>query len=495
MKNSRIIRLIRLLNPAEIRKFVQFVESPFFNQNEKLLKLARIIHEASPEFGEATLEKERVFRLIYGKTPTFDEQKIHDLISQLHRLFEKFLAVQEFEKDEVAMKRYLMYALSNRNETDHYNRIYKSATKRLVQKKKEYPKFHLQEFLLEEHLVEFALKNGNYKASVDSFNSLVTSLDTFYLTERLKYSVEKLRRDNSPSKEETDETSTFFAELLENVDFTTGKSPIVSTYYQLYKLQSDFNDDTHFNDLLDLLSTHEEELSTYSSREIYYVYVQAQNYCVKKINSGKREYIQHLFSIYLIMLEKKLLIKNGYMDHHVYKNIAANGLFLKKYDWTYEFLNSYKRKIHPEQQENAYTYNMAKYHYEKEEYRQSMKLIQQVDFPNWRYHLGAKFMLLRIYFELGDEDGLSYLVQALKVYLHRHKEIPKYQSKIHTNMMRFTQKMLQLKQSSSYLKKAEINNRLHKLKEKIASTQGIAYESWLKQKLNELLEQNTLEIA
>ena len=138
--------------------------------------------------------------------------------------------------------------------------------------------------MLEEHLVEFALKNGNYKASVDSFNSLVTSLDTFYLTERLKYSVEKLRRDNSPSKEETDETSTFFAELLENVDFTTGKSPIVSTYYQLYKLQSDFNDDTHFNDLLDLLSTHEEELSTYSSREIYYVYVQAQNYCVKKNN-------------------------------------------------------------------------------------------------------------------------------------------------------------------------------------------------------------------
>ncbi|MEM8900120.1 MAG: hypothetical protein AAGC85_18540, partial [Bacteroidota bacterium] len=486
MRNSRIIRLVRLLSAAELRKFVQFVESPFFNQNEKLLKMARIIHESAPDFGEASLKKERVFKLIYGEAAVYEEQKIHDLVSLLHRLFEKYLTIQQIEKDPITQNRYLLTALADRNEGDHFKRVYKSTLKKLGQKKHEIPMYHLQEFLLEEQVAVFAQKNGKYKEANTSLGKLVKELDIFYLVERLKYVIEKINRQqalqSSPETEEFD----FFHQMIKELDRDMVlKVPIVKIYLQVYLMLTDFEVEIYFTDLISLLDTHAEEISPH---ELFAVYSQAQNYCIKKVNSGKREFLESLFAIYQSMLDRGLLIRNGFMHQHVYKNITSNALYLQKYEWTLEFLNTYKRKLPPDQQENAYAYNLANYHYEQKEYREAMQLLLQVDFPNWRYHLGTKSMLLRIYYELRDEDGLNYLIQALKVYLHRHKEIPKYQSQNHLNLMRFSQKALLLHTNKPFIKSSEFYKRIIKLRDKVTSTPGIAYGGWLQQKVKELEE-------
>lgn len=484
MKNSRIIRLIRLLSAAELRKFVQFVDSPYFNQNEKLQKLVKIIHGSAPEFGEASLKKERIFKLIYGKATAFDEQKVHDLVSLLHRLFEKYLAIQEIEKDPVSLNRYLLTSLADKNETDHYQRVYKSTAKKLGQKKHEYPMYHLQEFLLEEHAAEFALKNGKYKQANTAFGKVVKELDTFYLVERLKYSIEKLNRQQALRESSEEEEHDFFHTFIQNLEtLGVGKVPVVMIYYQVYLMLTDFENEQFFEGLIKLLDTHADEVSPH---ELFAVYSQAQNYCIKKVNSGKRDYLKNLFSIYQSMLGRGLLTRNGFMHQHVYKNITSNALFLKKFDWTIEFLNTYKKKLHPDHRENAYAYNLANYHYERKEFREAMQLLLQVDFPTWRYHLGTKSMLLRIYFELRDEDGLNYLIQAMKVYLHRHKEIPKYQAQNHLHFMRFSQKALTLHSSKGFIKESDFNGRVIKLRDKVAATPGIAYGGWLRQKVKEL---------
>jgi hypothetical protein len=112
MARPRIIYLLSPLNSQEIRRFVSFVESPFFNQNSKLIRLARHLADVYPEFREGDLDSLRLFHVAYEKDDAYEEQWVFDHLSQLRKLLEQFLAQLEYEKDASAQNRYLLSSCS-----------------------------------------------------------------------------------------------------------------------------------------------------------------------------------------------------------------------------------------------------------------------------------------------------------------------------------------------------------------------------------------------
>src|SRR5690606_12553717 len=124
-----------------------------------------------------------------------------------------------------------------------------------------------------------------------------------------------------------------------------------------------------------------------------------------------------------------------------YKNIVTLGIRLKEFDWTDRFIEKYKETLAPQFRQNAYTYNLASYYVGKKEYKSALKLLQKVEFVDVFYHLDAKAMMLRMYYELDDTEALESLMQTFKAYLNRNKLISNYQNEVYLNLIKYTQKV------------------------------------------------------
>ena len=225
------------------------------------------------------------------------------------------------------------------------------------------------------------------------------------------------------------------------------------------------------------------------------MYAYAQNYYIRQINRGESRYLHEILQLYKQLLANELLLDQGMIAHEHYKNITTVGLRTKAFDWVLEFLEHYRSRLHPDIRENAYTYNLAAYHYERQQYREAMKLLNHVTFTDVFYHLSAKSILLKIYFELRDDDSLRYHFQAFEAFIKRNKQIPGYHTQTHRNLLRFAKKLWRIRRKQDkYGQEADLSRRLADLEDAMNETRAIANSSWLRAEISRLKAELNVEI-
>jgi len=210
--------------------------------------------------------------------------------------------------------------------------------------------------------------------------------------------------------------------------------------------------------------------------ELNDMYIFARNYCAQKINNGESNYLYEVFDLYRMLLNDQVLLVNGHLSQWDYKNIVAVALRLGKYDWARQFIRDFKDKLRPEERQNAYSYNLANYHYYRKEFEETMLLIRDVEFTDTYYHLDCKVLLLKSYYELGEIQALLSLIDSFYMYLKRNKAISEFQRSSYLNFLRIVRKLLRLKPGDGQKQAA--------LKLELDRSHPIANVSWLKEKLD-----------
>jgi tetratricopeptide (TPR) repeat protein len=247
-----------------------------------------------------------------------------------------------------------------------------------------------------------------------------------------------------------------------------------------------FRSPSHYQQLVDLL---EEHAGDCSRAEAQAMYTFAQNYCIKKINRGESAFLGELFRLYRQLLDQGILIESdGYLAHWYYKNITTVGLRLGDYEWVKDFLETYRQKIHPADRDNAYNYNLSAYYYEQRRYHEAMKLLQQVEFTEVNYHLSAKALLLKIYYELEEDEALKYLIQSYQVYLKRNQDLAVAHIEGHKNLLRFVKKAYRLRRRKPQLDEEAFSSRHAALTEQVNTTPGIPNANWLRTIVQEIAD-------
>jgi hypothetical protein len=403
MLSKKLVQLLQTLSSKEFKKFEQYVSSPFFNRNSRLVTLVQCLRRAAPDFDSPSLEKEAIFRAMYGKEVEFNEQQVYDHISFLMRLLEDFLAFQQYEEDQGSRDAYLLRALTERKLDEHFSRSFRKARKRLNKDPFRNVAHQQKRFqLMQEATYQDA---GQHKRKQDeSLGETLKSLDLFFLTSKMRYTCELLNRQNIVNVSFSSEMIDRIVDFVEQPDNPYREEPAFSIYYQIYLMLTEFEQDQHYRKLVALLQKHSQ---LFPQDEAEGLYTYALNYCVKKSNTGRPEYIKELFSLYQQLLDKELLIVNEILDHRIYKNIVTAGLILKEYQWVGKFLDEYRKYISPEVQEAAYHYNLANYYYHQKAYRKALRTLQLLEIDDVYYHLSSKNLLLKTYFELEENPKLQ----------------------------------------------------------------------------------------
>ncbi|MEM7371214.1 MAG: hypothetical protein AAF587_21540 [Bacteroidota bacterium] len=475
MNKARFIRLFKSLSSKENRAFVRYVKSPFFNRNERLVSLLEWLNEQNLD-GE--INKNDAFRSMFGKNTAFNEQQVYDHLSALQKLLEGFLAYQSYQDQPMIEKRLLMQNLLGRNYPDLFQRHHNQARKWMASQEQDSPETYLQTFFLSKYADEyFGQQRKRGLDAGDSLREEVENLDIFYMVCKLRSSCEMLNRNNIINTTYEPLMVEEMCEWLESASNPYKEVPLIAIYYRIYKTLTDSQTEAHYEELVKLLDEKSHRFPLALARDLYGY---ATNYCTKQINSGNQAYLSKIFLLFQDLLKKEILIEDGYLVHWHFKNIATVGLRLKEYEWVLDFLETYKEKIHPEQRENAYNFNLSTLYYQQDQLTLAMRQLQKVSFTDVYYDLSARSLLLKIYYESKEYDSLFYHIKAFQTYLRRNKQVSGYQRKIYHNLLKLVKKLVKIDLQREPVKADEMRRNL--LLE-IQEIREIADLKWLRTKV------------
>lgn len=482
MQNSKLLMAIKSLSAQETRKFREFVSSPYVTKNQRALKLLDHIMGIGPGYDSRWLDKREIFSTIFPGT-TFNEQKLRLEISDLYLLIKQFLTDQAMREDGFQPELYLLTKLREKN----LERIFATEVNALRKKLEQQPirdsQFYYTQFKIA------AEKNGYYgmhqqRVFDESLQQKVDFLDMYYFTIKLKETCEMLNRNTILEEK-------YQLRLVEEIiSFLGGKpsylwdQPIIRVYFQIILMLSKPDEEAHFTSLMNLLP---DIHHVFERNEARGMYKQALNYCIKKINRGQGEFLEHLFAVYQQLLANGLLLSEEKISHSDFKNISTVGLRLKKFDWVLTFLKTYRPLISGEHPESIYNYCLAGYYVAIEQPGQAIKLLQTVTFSDDYIQVSARQLLLKIFYQQAESTNtILYHLDAFIIFLRRNKQISKSNRTSMLNFLQVARKLILLRDKKDTLSRGQINENKLKLHDRIDSFAQIAERNWLVEEIQKL---------
>lgn len=471
MKDTKLIHYLSTLSKVELNAFGRFVNSPFLNANPLCIELLNQLEAYYPEFEEEKVSKERMFKKLFPKEK-LDVQKIRYVMTDLTRLLEEYFIYQEYSEHLAQKKHHLVTALSKRKLRKYAGQHQRQAAELLEKQPYRDGSYHTNLLLVQEDA--YLLSAAQDERSLDSdLQSLSTNMDIAYLAKKLKYTCEIINRMNVLGvKYELP----FLPNILDYLKVNPHDDiPAIAVYYKVLMTLTESENEQHYKELKQVLTKWNDSFPVKELRDTWGF---AQNYCIRKINTGNAGYFQELFTNYTFLLEKEIIIENGFLAQFDFKNIVTIALRLKEFKWVESFIENYSDLLEPTHRQNAIAYNQARLHYGREQHKEALKQLLSVEFTDVYYHLDSKVLLLKIYYELDDYEPLLSLIDTFRVYLRRNKLISDYQKLIYTNFARFVKKLTRIKLGSKKpVKEIEVE---------IDVVKQIADIGWLKGKLVEL---------
>jgi hypothetical protein len=237
----------------------------------------------------------------------------------------------------------------------------------------------------------------------------------------------------------------------------------------------DSDEESHYHELRSLLREH---FHAFSVVELGQMYAFALNYCIKKLNSGRTEYLRELFEVYQELLEGRLLHNGDHLMPRHFKNIVTTAIRLEEFAWTETFIRENTLELPPDSRENAQNYNQAALAYARSDYSLALRLLNQVEFTDVFYQLDSKALLLKCYYELDEFEPLLSLIDSFKIFLRRNKVLSDYQRRVYLNMVKFVKKLVGIRLGG--------RKTLTDLQVEIEATREVADLRWLLGKVGQL---------
>lgn len=479
---QKIQILLQSLDQTAQKRLIEFVQSPYFNQNPRLLPLLQLLYQHIDQTNNLQLAAETIYQTLYGESEPFKVQRIYDHLSFLTRLVERFFAVEQLEEIPLAERLLQLQYLAEHDLWEAHRRIQRKSVPLQAKQKVQDSEAHLRHFQLLQERNQSFLALGERRFD-EGLNQMDEQLTVFFLAQKLKNACEMLNRGNVVQGEYQ---SYLLPEILQFIRAQSAylQYPAVSLYYQLYICLSEAHFEQAFAEFRVLLNQH---ATAFDQTELSGLYDYAQNICIKQINSGDSTYLKIYFTLFQEMLALELMMEEGILDHRLYKNIVTVGLRLSEFDWVADFLHGYAERLSPAFREAAYHYNLATYNHARKDYPQAQRNLWKVELEDIYYQLGKRTLLLKIYYELGEEDGLEAQIRAFRAYLRRNRKISAYQKKGHAGLIRYTQKLSRLRNKKEGLNLKQFRHAIGTIEEDLKNRSPITNQDWLLQQMKDLL--------
>ena len=148
MQDSNLVKIYISFSKLEWKNYQKFINSPYFNTNPQIIKLADLIRKVILSGKPEILDKFYCYKKIYpGKA--YNDALIRKMISLLNKLTEDFIVSEKLKRSDILSKRIHINEMSDRNLSEGY-------IKQVAQLKKMFSERKMdEEMYMESYQVEY----------------------------------------------------------------------------------------------------------------------------------------------------------------------------------------------------------------------------------------------------------------------------------------------------------------------------------------------------
>ncbi|MEM1123632.1 MAG: hypothetical protein AAGJ18_24555 [Bacteroidota bacterium] len=466
MKKSRLEELLEQFSPKELKKLRKFLCSPFFNQQQNLIKL---FDYCVAQKGQL-MEKPMAYRAMFPNK-SYKDADLRLQMSYLYRLVEKFVAYTQMESNDFLILQHTLADFQERNLSEFGQRTLKKAKNYLEKQALRDADYYNQLYQL--NLAQYTYE-VNTKPAEQQDVAAFQELDIAYYITKLKLACFLLSQQTTyQSNYDLSTLAPVLAQIEEQNLLTI---PTLATFYFCYFTLVQPEVASHFEQFNELLLKHSQQFSQEDNGNLYLL---AINYCIKQINQGNTAFNKKTLKLYKAGLKNEALLENGILSRFTYHNIVMAGIRNQAWDWVEQFIHQYRRNLEKRYQESSFSFSLAHLAYHRKDYAGVLNLLQTANYRDVLLNLGAKTLLLKVYYELGELNLLHSHLDAMKNYIRR-KRVIGYHKTNYMNIVRFTQKLLSL----NFYDKVAVG----KLKAIIQSEAILTERQWLLEQIGVLTE-------
>lgn len=458
---GKLFDLLQTFTPHDWRYFTEFLQSPYCNRNTALITLAASLRQHAANRW-ATIDKVTIWQALFPDQP-LDNTLLNHHLSWLLKAAEQFLAMEKYWKDTRQIEHYTAESLSERKLNQAFDFKIRQIQRHLDQSPLRDARHHLHRYLLAD-LNRSHRDRQPQRTAEPYLQTCVDSLDAFYFTEKLKFTCGMVNASNILSAAYelhfVEELRQYLNQHPERED-----APGVTVYLCILEMQTRPDDETAFYRLKKLLDTCQQQFSV---EEMGFLYIFAINYCLRAIRLGRHEFVPELLDLYERGVAAGFLLDGNQLSPWHFKNMVKLGLRLERFDWTEQFIKNYVPLLPDDFREDALHYNLAELYFYTNRYQQALAHLNQVEFTDVHYNLGAKVMLAKIYHETDAFEALDSLLHAFRTWVRRNKMIGPEVRKAYLNFVA----------ALSRISRAQ-PDQWPRIRRQVAATEPLTSKNWL----------------
>lgn len=456
MIKSKVFEILKSFSPEEFKRFYDFVCSPYFNKKEALIKLTLVYKDQHPDFDNEEFTKENVFKFIFPDKK-YNDEVFRNLNSDLMKLGESFLALDNFYESRFNEKKHLLTELNERKIFAVFDRAYFDANKLLENYGNEDIEYFQNKFFLFEekvmcnsHLLNFS------NADLNEQNKHLLTFFLLKFMETMTYICYHCRNQEIERSLIVD--IEFIQSMINNIPREISNLPQVQISFNELMLEITQNK-IYYMKLKELLKKFG---VLFRKINLYTKYTYLINYVQTNYPTNDIETNIELFELRRYVLEEKLY-PESFVNHIFYLNQVKAGLILKKYNDVHELIHKYHPLVMPEHRDNIKELALALYFFEKEELENSLKHLSGVKYGDIFLNLHIKNLYARIYFEMADFTSVINVINSYKMYLVTSKKVRDKLLESHSMFISVLSKLTRIKEQQKFSKLIDLEVEVKKI--------------------------------
>jgi len=478
MKNSQLIKLLKTFTLKEIEKFSEYLSSPYFNKNKNISKLYNAIRKAYPDFEQEKLTKENLFgRVSPGRK--YDDNKFRLLLHYLYENAKDFITYDRFgkEQNKYRFQEILINELIERELLDESLKILDKTIREFDKTAIKDSEYFLYKYVFENEKLYCIqrIKQEKYEKYMTkpSIETPLKNLINYFYNKVLTYYFVAL---NMKALFKLDIDTVLFEKIFSYFDYELfNDSPLIQMHYNIIMIFKT-NDEKYYNKLKELVQKYEKSLMPMRLNDVY---VNMENFCLRKIRAGETRFRHELHEILKMDLEKKIYKYESDMPQKLYKNIFHNAVDLKKFEWADNFIRTYKKELRSDHREATFCYCKAYLEAELNNFRGSLNYLAKLNTDELYLKIDVKLLQARLYYELDWYDNLNSAIDSMRHTFKENKFIADNRRAQYSAFIRFLSAL-----NNARLKKDEY--KIKELKESVQKAEDLQWKDWFIKKVEGL---------
>lgn len=486
MNKSKLIILLRSFSKDELKKFRDFLQSPYFNKNTTLVKYFDLLKKDHPVFEADKVNPEKIYQKLFdGKK--YNGQVMKNLTSDLNKLCKEFLKIEFYRKDNYENKLNLLKQMILRKADSVYYselKLYESELKQVseLSEKNFYYLYQLEEAKISFHLerneqplvFEKVLKSGEYLILFFLLNltKTISNLNVNKQSFNVNYDI------NLP-QEFFDKTS-----IPEIIDYMKKNEIEFSETAELYYYRIICNtfpfDENYYYKFKDLVLNNMRSLNR---KEVYGLFNALETFCLIKSNSGKSEFVDELFEIFNLEIDNNFYkySESSPVTFMKFRNTYSIALSLKKTEWAERFIEKFRNEIIESDRDNVLKIAGAHIDFEKGNFDKVLEGIAGINADHVYSKVDLRNLTVMSYYELNYTESALSMIDSYKHFITGSKNMSEV---FRENHLRFINSLYAL---IMYKEKGQ-SEKLSELKKKLIPFKNDRRSLWMISKIDELIK-------